>query len=270
MLAVHSASMPHDGPAWLYEFHPYGLFHWVTGLVCLVAILAWIALGRWLLALDKRDDGRREYWFRATLSIAMLLVQAFATAWRFLPGQYDLNESWPVHLCRLVAWVAPIALWTHWRRPRALLYFWGIGLSTQAFFTPMWGFGLASVEFWLYWGGHTFIVGAALYEVFVHGYGPRFRDWGFAALWGLIYAGVTVALNLQLGTNYSYLGRGDYDARSVVDFLGPWPQRAWIMAGLAEGGMLVLYWLSLGVRTLKGRRTKRLANESGVPGTVAA
>lgn len=262
--------MPEQGPDWLYEFRPYGLFHWVTGLVCLAVMLGWIGLGRWLVALDKRDDGSREQRFRALLAVGMLIMQAFATVWRFLPGQYDVNESWPVHLCRLVAWIAPIALWTHWRRPRALLYFWGLGLSTQAFFTPMWGFGLASVEFWLYWGGHTFIVGAGLYEVFVHGYGPRFRDWGFAALWGLIYAAATVGLNLWLGTNYSYLGKGAYDARSVVDFLGPWPQRAWIMAGLAQGGFLVLYWLSLGVRTLKRRRAKSPAHASSVSSPAAA
>lgn len=261
------AIQPTADPSWLHHFEPFGLFHAVAAGTCVATMALWCVAGRRLLA----RSAESEQAFRFTVAGIMLAWQAFATVWRLLPANYDVSESLPLHLCRLVGWAAPFALISQHRRLRAIVLFWGLGLSTQGFVTPMWDFGLASVDFWLYWVGHTMIVGTAVYAIAVHGWGPRFRDWGFAALWGLVYAGLVIPVNLWLETNYSYLGRGEYAASSVVDALGDWPERPLFMVLGAQLLMYAVYLVALGIRALKRRRcsTWNIAPSNGVENSPA-
>jgi hypothetical integral membrane protein (TIGR02206 family) len=243
--------MPDAGPeSWLTRFEPFGAFHATAVGVCVAVIFAWCAVGRVLRA---RPTSERR--FSMAVGCVILAWQAFATVWRLLPGNFELGESLPLHLCRVTGVLAGVALIWPSRRARGLLFFWGLGLSTQGFATPMWPDGLASVAFWLYWVGHTQIVGAAVYDLAVRGFRPGVRDWGFAALMGLAYAGLTVAVNLAIGTNYSYLGRGEYDAASLVDHLGPWPGRAVAMVLGAQAIFLLLFGASAAWSWVERRRS---------------
>ena len=232
------------------------MFHAITVLVCTLGIAAVCVIGR----RAKQRDPAAEQRLRHRVAWCMIGWQTFATIWRLLPMNYTIEESWPLHLCRVVGWVAPFMLMSHHRRLRAVVHFWGLGLSTQGCFTPFWNEGLLHVGYWLFWVGHTLIVGAAIYDLTVHGWGPRFRDWGFAALWGLLYAGLAIGLNIAMGTNYSYLGRGEYDATSVVSLLGEWPERPLFMILGAQLVMLMLY----GAAVL-GRRLKHTRNIPATP-----
>jgi hypothetical integral membrane protein (TIGR02206 family) len=240
-----------DLSSWLHHFEPRSTFHLVTVLGCVAVMAAWCVTGKRLL-LQSPEAERR---FRVRVAWFLIAWQAFATIWRLLPENYTLEESIPLHLCRVVGWVVPFMLLTQSRRLRAVVYFWGLGLSTQGFFTPVWHDGFGHVGYWLFWMGHTCIVGAAAYDITVHGWGPRFRDWGFAALWGLIYAGLVIAFNLGLGTNYSYLGRDAYSASTIVDKLGDWPQRPLLMIFGAQFIMLLLYLAAVLVRRVKHTAT---------------
>lgn len=228
--------------AWLHHFEAGSTFHAVMVGACAAVIAAACVVGRRLRRLDRADGGQREARFGAALGWSIVAWQAFATVWRVLPGQWDLNESLPLHLCRWTGWIAAVCLITGWRRVRALSFFWGLGLSVQGFVTPMWNDGLASVAFWLYWVGHLQIVGVAVYDLVVRAYTPRWRDLGFAVVAGLGYVLLTVGLNLALDTNYSYLGSWDYGRASVVDRLGDFPDRVYKMVG----GAMVLFVLMFG------------------------
>ena len=233
---------------WLREFEAYSAFHALTLLVCFTGVALACALGR-------RLGPDRERRWRLALGWSIVAFQVFATIWRLLPGNFDLNESLPLHLCRVVVWVAALSLLTGDRRAHAVCFFWGLGLSTQGFITPMWTHGLASVEFWLFWVSHTQILLAAVYALTVRGFRATRSDLMFASVTGVALAGVVIAINLALGTNYSYLGRGQYEARCVVDLLGPWPWRApaMVMGSLAIFGML--YGVSAGLGLLaRGER----------------
>lgn len=231
-------------PTWLTRFDAFGPFHAVALGSCLAIIIVWCALGRRLRALDTLDGGRREPRARTGVALLFLAWQGFATAWRLLPGQFDLHESLPLHLCRLAGVIAPVALLTLDRRARALTFFWGLGLSTQGYLTPMWHDGLATVAFWLYWAGHTVIVGSAVYDLAVLGYRPGARDLGFAVALGVAVTVAIALLNLALGTNYCYLGRADYAGTSVADLLGDWPVRPIAIITLAAGFFAVMHALS--------------------------
>lgn len=243
-----------DAPSWLHHFEAFSPFHWTTLGVCVAVIGAWCLVGRALRGRDGADGGRREPRFRHALAWVFLGWQAFATAWRLLPGQFDVNESIPLHLCRIVGFAAPLAMLTlHWRW-RAIVFFWGIGLSTQGFFTPMWNDGLASVAFWLYWVGHVIIIGTGVYDLVVLGYRPRLRHLGFACVAGVVLTVGIAAFNVACGTNYCYLGKGDYEGTSIVDHLGDWPARPAIIIGGSLIVFVVMYGVARAVEALCARR----------------
>ncbi|MFG0258989.1 MAG: hypothetical protein ACF8LK_01445, partial [Phycisphaerales bacterium JB041] len=150
------------GYDWAAEFHAFTPQHLVT-LMVLVGLMAgscW--LGRRWLPGDggpvpspargaPRSSGPDWEWrFRLVWVCTTVAWQAMAVVWYLLPRNFDWYESLPLHLCDLAAWVAPLALLTQRRWLRSLLYFWGIGLSTQAFFTPVVDGGHGDIRFWLF------------------------------------------------------------------------------------------------------------------------
>ncbi|RMH28549.1 MAG: TIGR02206 family membrane protein [Planctomycetota bacterium] len=243
---------------WLYEFRAFSAFHAVVAGLCVAVMALWCVVGRRLVRLDRADGGGRERAFGEATGWAIVLWQVFATVWRVLPGQWDLNESLPMHLCRWNGWIVAICLIAGhrngWRWSRALTFFWGLGLSVQGIVTPMWTDGAATVEFWLYWVGHLQIVGVAVYDLVVRGYQPKRWDLRFAMAAGVGYVLLTALLNRWLGTNYSYLGSWDYERASIVDKLGDYPGRVFVMTFGALVLFIGMFWASRGVRALAGRR----------------
>lgn len=215
---------------WANEFRAFTSFHWVVLAVCLGSMVAFCVLGRTLLNADLRDCGEREARFRRLLAWSIILTQGFITMRRMV--YFDLQDSLPLHMCRLGVWIAAWQLFTLNRNARALTCFWGIGLSAQVFFTPFIKVGYSDLSFWIYWLNHLQIVGCAVYDISVLGYRPSWRDLRFASIWGVLYAIATIGINWVLGTNYSYLGSGTHEGVSMVDKLGPFPQRTiWMIVG---------------------------------------
>src|SRR4029450_5624684 len=127
---------------------------------------------------------------------------------------------------------------TQWRPWRTLLYFWGIGLSTQAFFTPTVQYGVGHIKFWMFWIGHTMIVGSAVYDVVVRGYRPRARDWWFAVAttytlcMTVFYFDVLMSRAGGMPINYWYIGDTKPSNPTLIDDLGPWPLRVLFLSGI--------------------------------------
>lgn len=166
----------------------------------------------------------------------MLFMALLSMVYWMLPGRFRWDLSLPCQLCDIAVLVAPFMFLTTWRWPRTMLYFWGIGLSTQAFITPTLepSYGMQTLGYWLFFGLHTAIVGSAVYDVIVRRYRPNWRDL-------LLALGITVGwfvsmffLNQLLGdnANYGYVGPARPDRPTVVDALGPWPQRVLVMAAI--------------------------------------
>jgi hypothetical integral membrane protein (TIGR02206 family) len=178
------------------------------------------------------------------LALANLAIWFAAHGWWNLPPRFDPATTLPLQLCHLASLAASAALLTRARLWRTLLYFWGIGLSTQALLTPNLAEPPTTVWFWAFWWLHGFVLAAAVYDVAVNGYRPGWRDYGVACAASALYLAVVLPLDLALGANYGFLGPQAPSAPSLLDLLGPWPGRvAWI-AALAAGAMalLVLPW----------------------------
>lgn len=218
-------------------FQSGSFVHALAVAVCVAAAATACALGRrWR---DSRPGAERR--LRLGWAAFTLLTQAFIIVWWLLPANFSWRASLPLHICDVVAVLAAAALVVERRWLRAVVYFWGIGLSLIAFIMPVLTEGPAHVHFYLFWLTHLEIVGSALYLVMVMRLRPRWGDWRIAV--GLLagYYALVVPVNVMLGTYYGYIGPG----ASKADVLGPWPLRAVVMLMLEVVGLTLLLvpWL---------------------------
>lgn len=214
------------------------LYFPVTSAVCLLLMALLCVAGRRL----KRRGG--EPVLRAVVAGLTLLAWAVMQTVYFWPGHYDPAVSWPLHVCDIAAVLGPLAVLTRQRVLLAVLYFWGIGLTSQAFITPVLStdHGPGSIWYWLFWSNHTIVVGLAVYALVVLGYRPRFGDLlatlGFTGTW----VAVVLPLNIAYGWNYGYLSPELPGATTLLNALGDWPGRLFKMYAIVGVGFVML-WL---------------------------
>lgn len=190
--------------------------------------------------------GRQRQSRTAERALGWAYVAAWFTTYLFLlfPPLSEPAKTLPLQLCHLTALAAAVLLITGWRWLRPLVYFWGIALCTQALITPALTEGPALYPFWFFWATHGLIVGTAVYDVFARGYRPDWRDYGIACAGAAIYVAVVLPLNLAYGWNYGFVGPSKPEVRTIVDVLGPWPERLALIFPVVALAMaiLVLPW----------------------------
>lgn len=253
MNARASSSLPSylasgAGLDWIDHFHPFTLTHLVVAGAFTLLILAACFYAKGLIPLGREGTFRRRL-----VALAWLVIIVTNVYW-LLPGRFDIHKSLPLHLCDLAIIVAALALQTQRRWLRNLLYFWGLCLSSQGFLTPTLEEGARHIEFWLFWVGHTVIIGGAAYDVIVLGYRPFLRDLAQTVALSLVYGACVSLVNIPFGLNYGYVGNAHPDKPTLIDHLGPWPLRIlWIT--LLGIGVMTVFWLAWAVpRRLGARR----------------
>jgi hypothetical integral membrane protein (TIGR02206 family) len=239
-------------PAETAGFAPFTATHLVAAGVGIAAIGVFVLAG-W------QASGEREKLIARTWAVLWLVQQAITTVYWLLPASFDVGKSFPLHLCDVIGWLGPFALLlahtrgTRWLR--TVLYFWGIGLSTQAFFTPTVTQGPDDPRFWLFWISHTQIVGAGFYDIIVRDYRPDLRDFKTAIIASFLWMVPLVLLNWATGLNYGYLGK-ELEGETILNVLPPWPWRLFAMAGI----VLLLFTVLWGVwplsRLIAGKRAE--------------
>lgn len=185
------------------------------------------------------------------IGIGMLLLWLIYNAYYFYPSNFRWETSLPFHVCDLLGPIAAIALFSSYRLPRAVLYFCGLTLAGQALLTPTGNQDPATLRFWLYWLLHAGIISVFLFDLTIRAYRPSFIDLRQVLYFDLAYAVLISPLNIAFNWNYGYLGNSKPDVPTIVDFLGPWPERILAMlllAGLVQAAMY-LPWMV--VRILK-------------------
>lgn len=156
----------------------------------------------------------------------------------------DLAQSLPIQACDLLAFFAPLSVVLRARWLKAVVYFGGFGLTTQAFFTPVIQTGPDTLRFWVFWALHSEIVLTAVYLVAVDRFRPGWRDLLSASIFWTAYALTMIAINIKTGWYYGYLGPEIPPSAedSILRFLGPWPVRPMVMM-LMGATLFVLLWL---------------------------
>lgn len=220
---------------WSKEFKPFTLYHLLMAGSCVLAIA-----GAWFIG-DRVCGKEQEQKFRVRWGWTVLAYKILETAWYNWPSNFDIMESLPLQLCDLAAFVAAAAMITQRRTWRTILYFWGIGLSTQALLTPILKVGYLTPNFWFFWVSHTMIIGSAAYDLTVRCYRPTFRDLLNALAWSVAFAIVVTVVNLTWHVNYGYIGNLKPDNPTLIDDLGPWPLRVFKLAVVVVVLFVVLW-----------------------------
>lgn len=242
-----SCVMTGGPPTFMTEFHVFTAIHFVTLAACFALIIGACAIGRRCGVETAGEKRLRRAW------AWFILAAQVPSNYYYIALHWDLQNSLPLHLCDLAVIVAGFALLLEARWLRTLLYFWGLGLSTQGFITPVVQEGVAHPRFWYFWLNHLQIVGSAVYLLVVLRYRPRWRDAALAWAITLVYAGVMVAFNLAFETNYGFVGNLVPETPTIIDKLGPWPERVFMLVGIVTAWFAVLWAVWPVARMIGGR-----------------
>jgi hypothetical integral membrane protein (TIGR02206 family) len=229
------------------KFEPFSLLHAAALLAIVVVTIAAIRTVR----RGGRAGGARGA--ERAIGAAFVVVWCAVHGWWLLPPRLNPVTTVPLQMCHWTALASGLYLVTRSPRLAALLYFWGFGLCTQALITPALEEGPATHVFWYFWLSHGMIVGVAAYALAVHGFRPTWRDWRFACVAAGVYAAVAIAVDLAIGANYGFLGPSKPALPTIVDALGPWPQRLPILFAIVVGMMALLMLPWAFVRPARGQ-----------------
>ena len=220
-------------------FRPFSLTH-------LAVVVVFVGLCVMLVTLGRRWGGSKAGTrLDQALAAIGLVVWVIINGWWLLPRNFGWAWSLPLHVCDITCLIAPLVLLWPARWMRAILYFWGIGLSVQGFIQPDLRDGPARMGFWLFWANHYVVVGYAIYDL-ARGYRPGWRDFSIAVAATVVYLGVVLPIDIVWGVNYGYVGPVKPLQPTLIDRLGPWPRRVFALVGLgwAVMALMVLPWTS--------------------------
>lgn len=236
-------------------FSPFGGSH-----LAIASAAAMVCLGCGVAARRQRDRGGRV--FADGFAGVVLGWNLLANLWWMLPEHWVLDTSLPLHVCDLANLLIPFAIWTRNRLLLALVVFWGLGLSTQAFFTPTVNEAPEDIRFWLFWMGHLTIAAGCCVIAGGIDFRPTWKDLRRVLLLGVVVVLVLMGFNAAAGTNYGYVGNDTPSSPTLIDRLGPWPLRVvWLVliGSAAQALVVVLYPLLTGlIGLLAGVRARRL------------
>jgi len=207
-------------------FEPFGTAHLTTLYVIFAVALAVPLAVRFLIPTAARGV--------AYLLAGLLLAQEGIKIWIRLDTHGFSAELLPLHMCTLAVYLSAWMLITQDRRIFEVIYFWGLGGSTQALLTPDLEEGFPAPSFLLFFLGHGAIIVSIFYAMILLRHRPYLASLPRVMVITAGTATVAFAVNLWLGTNFMYLMTKP--ARpSLLDWFGPWP---WYLIGLVNVSLL--------------------------------
>jgi len=142
---------------------------------------------------------------RWALAAGCVAFEVGEIGWHVGAGEKPLAASLPLHLCDISILIAPVVLLTANRYAFELLYFWGIGGTSQALLTPALLSGFPAPRCILFFLAHGLILASVLYGTLAMRLRPPL--WSLLRVWiaTSAYALLIIPVNVLLGTNYLYI-----------------------------------------------------------------
>jgi len=197
-----------------HQFSAYSQSHWTVLVIFAIGSAALVWTGRRQNRLQARLLGR---------VLGALTMAIFGAALVYKLVHPAIDHSVPLQLCDLAELTAAYALWSQRKWAFALVYYWGLPLSSQALITPdLNAPDFPGHSFLAFFALHLLVVWAAVYLTWGCGMHPGWRSYRFAVITTLAWGTFTFAFNTIAGTNYGFLNRKPLNA-SLLNFLGPWP-----------------------------------------------
>jgi len=202
------------------QFVLFSLLHWTMLSGIVAAACGWVA---WARTHPSRARRRHAEEMVAYANLALWIV---IRLYLLTPEQFRWSVWIPLGMCDIVTLLVSLKLLRPQSRWLSIaLYFGGVGLCTNALITPDLKEGPLEFEFWAFWLRHAAILVVAIYDVAVLGFRPDWSDWRRACVAGLGYVALVTLVNVPFRFNFGFLGDSLPGNPSVLDFLGPWPQR---------------------------------------------
>ena len=178
---------------------------------------------------------------RLSLGVLLLVNELVWYSYRFGYERLRFPEGLPLQLCDLALWTTVIALLTLKPWSLELAYFVALAGSSVAVVTPDLWAPSWSYPTWYFFLAHGGVIASVLFLTWSGLFRPRPGAlWRSFGLLNLFVAAVGV-FDAVFHTNYIYLCRKP-EARSLADYMGPWPVYVLALDGLALAGC-VLLWL---------------------------
>lgn len=167
------------------------------------------------------------------IGFGMISLFVFYNAYYFYPSQFNWGVSLPLQVCDILALCSGIVLVRPHETVRALLALSSIAFATQAFITPTGNHDPSGLRFWMYWLLHAGIVGCSLFDITINKFRPRMRHLVQVIIIDVLYISILLPINIYFGWNYGFIGNTEPGRTTLIDYLGPWPERIFVMLGLA-------------------------------------
>ncbi|MGH3423117.1 MAG: TIGR02206 family membrane protein [Nocardioidaceae bacterium] len=217
------------------DFTTFGTSHVVVLIVFVIGVVAAIWVGK-----AQRGTPAATATGKA-VAVLIPVVTIPLQVLQFLPAEWNFDTSLPLQLCDL-AWIAAvIALWTHRRWAVALVYYWGITLTTQGIITPDLAENFPQPRFLMFWAMHMLVVWSAFYLSFGLRLTPTWREFRSTVAITFVWAVGVVSFNFATGANYGYLN-GKPGRASALDLLGPWPLYVVVEVALILAVWALMTW----------------------------
>jgi hypothetical integral membrane protein (TIGR02206 family) len=186
--------------------------------------------------------------FPNCFGFSLLCLWIVYNIYYFLPANFRLDVSLPLHACDILALIAALAMIKQNRKTSAMLYFCALPLAGQAIITPIGNQDPMTFRFWMFWLIHIGIISSSIYDFVVRKYRPVFKDFLFVVVCAFIYVAIIFPVNIIFDWNYGYIGNQMPDSTTILDALGQWPQRLiWMFAIIfAVQFMMYLPWRFVG------------------------
>jgi hypothetical integral membrane protein (TIGR02206 family) len=213
--------------------------HGICLAVCVVFVVIFSIIGKRAVV---RGDAATRLRLRRIAGYGSLAAWLANTAFWCLPGRFDWSASLPLHFCNLANLIGAAAVLGKGRFWKTILFFWTPTLCVWAFLTPVLSGGLATVEFWVFWGYHLFIPLALAEVIVMQRYRPNGIDFRNAWIFTVAYMALLAVPDYLFGWNYGFVGPSTPDAPTLIDVLGPYPRRLLWMIVIGTA-LFLLVWL---------------------------
>lgn len=196
--------------------------------------------------------------------LSALLVGSYIVyvVYRWRLGSMDWREMLPMQLCDWTM-IAVVAALLKENRDRWLevTYFWGIGGSLQAIFTPNLQFGFPDFHFFVFFLDHGAIVAGIIYLMLSRKFRPTLGSVWRTLLCSEIYLVVALVVDQVTGVNYGFLLHKP-EAASLLSLLSDWRPLYILQINLVAIGFYLLLYAPFAIYDL-GRRglIRKLGNQ---------
>jgi hypothetical integral membrane protein (TIGR02206 family) len=153
-----------------------------------------------------------------------------------------LQDDLPLHLCRILAFIAPLVILYANKRVKSILYYLVLAGVSNAMITADITYSFPHYGYFMYWIYHGALLLLALFGILVMKSQMTFRA-GVAAFISInVYFVVLHFINIALDSNYMY-SRAKPGTASLMDYLGPWPLYILWLEVIAFGLIIVIYFI---------------------------